>query len=114
VRLKDFWDGFVQSKGLTGVFQSPESQLKNFYHSGLRQAGIAHSQKMAFRLLVSSNPLLRFRLVASLDLANLGKSSSGIWPFSVSHILGFGHFGNSFSGIWLFLVTHLPTIDHPR
>jgi hypothetical protein len=23
-------------------------------------------------------------------LANLGKSSSGIWPFSVSHLLGFG------------------------
>jgi hypothetical protein len=23
VRLKDFWDGFVQSKGLTGFFFSP-------------------------------------------------------------------------------------------
>ncbi len=28
-QFKDFWDGFVQSKSLTGAFQSPESQFKN-------------------------------------------------------------------------------------
>jgi hypothetical protein len=54
-----------------------------------------------FRLLVLSNPLLRFRLVVSQDLADVVKPSSktlpfsvshlpGIWPFSVSHLLGLG------------------------
>jgi hypothetical protein len=44
-----------------------------------------------FKLLVSLNPLLRFQLFVSWDLASVGKSSSGIWPFSVSHLPGFGH-----------------------
>ncbi len=29
-RLDDFWDGFVQSKWLIGVFQSTESKFKKF------------------------------------------------------------------------------------
>jgi hypothetical protein len=28
-RLKDYWDGLVQSKLITGVFQSLASQFKN-------------------------------------------------------------------------------------
>ncbi len=61
------------------------------------------SEEDSFRLLDSSNPLLRFLLVMSRDLANLGKSihqdlailgksSSGICSFSVSHLLGLDQF----------------------
>jgi hypothetical protein len=46
--IKDFWDGFVQSKGLTGVFQSPESQFR---------LTTSWNFSYGFRLLVSSNPL---------------------------------------------------------
>ncbi len=64
-----------------------------------------------FRLLVSSNTLIRFCIVASQDLANLVKPSSktlpfsiihlpGIWPFLVSHLLGLGWFFNlTFCGL---------------
>jgi hypothetical protein len=48
---KDFWDGFVQSNWLTGVFQSLESQFKNFYQFRLM------TSRFRFMLLVSSNPL---------------------------------------------------------
>jgi hypothetical protein len=44
-----------------------------------------------FRLPVSSNSLLRLGLFISRDLAILGKSSFGIWPFSFfSHLPEFG------------------------
>ncbi len=70
------------------------------------------SQEDGFRLLVSSNYFFlrfskltwqrhqitvidvlgpgQFRLAKSRDLANLGKSFSRIWPFSISHLLGLG------------------------
>jgi hypothetical protein len=73
----------------------PESQFKNFLHI------------LAYDKLVSlvpgrcklgcwfhQNHLLRFRPVLSRDLANLGKSSSGIWPFSASRLLGLCRFLN--------------------
>jgi hypothetical protein len=79
------------------------------------EAGIAHPQKNGFRLLVSSNPLSRFRLVVSRDSANLGKSYFGIWPFSVSHLPGFGY--SWFKLIFRELkmpVSHLIGQSHPR
>jgi len=49
VRLKDFWDGFVQSKWLTGFFFSPRKvNLKIPINSCLRKAGIASHRKMAW------------------------------------------------------------------
>ncbi len=69
------------------AFSSPwKVNLKIPINSGLQQAGI----RRCFRLLVSSNPHLRFRLVVSRDLANLGKSLPGILQFLVSHLPGFG------------------------
>ncbi len=95
---KDFWDGFVQSKGLADIFQSLESQLKNSYQFRLTTSRSYSSPEDGLKLLVSSNPLLRFLLVINWDLV-LGKSSSGfghsrssgIWPFSVSHLSWLGH-----------------------
>jgi hypothetical protein len=46
--------------------------------------------KVQYLLLFSSNPLFRFRLVASRD--NFSNSSSRIWPFSVSFLPIFGRF----------------------
>ncbi len=106
MRIKDFWDGFVQSKRLTGVFQSPESQFKNSYQFLLVASRNRSSPGEGFRLLVSSNPLLRFRLVVSRDLAILNKSSSAIWPFSLSHVLGLGRFLNRLSGDWKTPISH--------
>jgi hypothetical protein len=98
-RLKDFWRGFVQSKCLSCDLKSPESQFKNFFKFRLTTSRNRLSPEDGCRLLVSSNPLLRLWLVISSDLANLGKSSSRIWPVSVSHLLGLGHLDISSSGI---------------
>ncbi len=89
VRLKDLWDGFIH---LPAFFCPRKVNLKiPSINAGLLQNGTRSSPEDGFRVLVSSNPLLRFRLVLSWDLANLGKSSSGIWPFLISHLPGFGH-----------------------
>ncbi len=63
-------------------FQSPEYQFINSYHYQFRltTSRKRSSPEDGFRLLISANPLLRFRLVVSQDLANSGKSSSGICP----------------------------------
>jgi hypothetical protein len=90
MRLKDFQDGFVQLKRLTGVFPSQKRQFKNSYQFQLTSWNRSSAED-GFWLLVSSDPLLRFQLVISRDLANLGMSSSGIWPFWLSHLSGFGH-----------------------
>ncbi len=93
------------------------SQLKNSYQFLLMTSRNRSSLEDGFRLLVSSNPLLRFWLVVSRDLANLGKSSSwnlpcsvchppGFWPFSVSHLLGLGWFFNWLFGDWKTPVSH--------
>ncbi len=79
-------------------FSVPESQLKNFCQFRFTTSRNRLSPEDGFRLLVSSNPLLRFRLLVSRDLGNAGKSFSGIWPFSVSHLLVVGQFLNWFSG----------------
>ncbi len=65
-----------------------KSESKRFSRADFRQS----ASEDGFWLLVSSNPHMRFRLVASRDLATLGISSSGgiFWPFSVSHLPGFG------------------------
>jgi hypothetical protein len=49
-------------------------------------------------------------VVVSRDLANLGKSSSGIWPFSVSDLPGFDHSGKSSSGIRPILASQPPKL----
>ena len=85
MRLKDFWDGFVQSKGLTDIFQSQESQFKNSYQFRLTTSRNYSSPEDGFRLLVSSNPHLRFLLVVNWDLV-LGKSSSADLAILGSHL----------------------------
>ncbi len=52
--------------------------MKKSYQFRLTTSRNPSSSDNGFRLLVSSNPLLRFPLVVSRDLANLGKTSSGI------------------------------------
>ncbi len=45
--IKDFWDGFVQSKWLTGACHSPGKSIKkNTINYGLPQAGITRPRKM--------------------------------------------------------------------
>jgi hypothetical protein len=73
------------------TFFSPRKvNLKIPISSVLRQAVKRLSSEDGFRLVVSSNPLLRFKLVVIWDLVNLGKLYSGIRPFLVRHLLGFG------------------------
>jgi hypothetical protein len=60
VRLRDFCDGSVQSQLL---FQFPESQFKNSYQFRLTTSWNRLSPEDGFRLLVSSNPLLRFSIL---------------------------------------------------
>jgi hypothetical protein len=104
-----------QSKCLTGVFSVPGKPIKKFLtnptYDNLTSRN-RFSRDDGFRMLDSLNPLMRFSkltcrwhqimvidvpgpgqfwLLVSQDLANLGKSSWGIWPFSVSHLPGFGH-----------------------
>jgi hypothetical protein len=72
--------------GLPVVFNSRKVNFfnKNSYQFRHTTSPNCSSPEDGLRLQVSSNPLLRLRLVVSRDLANLGKSSPGIWPFSVS------------------------------
>ncbi len=72
-------------------FSVPESQFKNSHQFQFTTSWNCSSLDDGFRLLFSLKPLLRFQLVVSWDLANLGRSSSGIWPFSVSHLPGYGN-----------------------
>ncbi len=67
-------------------FSVPQSQFKNCCQFQLTTSRNCLPPEDGFRLLVSSNPLLRFRLVISRDLAILGKSSFRIWPFPVSRL----------------------------
>ncbi len=83
-----------QSDLLHGVF-SPGKTIFKFKSTPSKNR---LSLEDGFRMLVSSNPLLRIWLIVSHDLANLvksssgdlailTKSSSGMWPFLVSHLL---------------------------
>jgi hypothetical protein len=60
--------------------------LKIPINSGLRQAGITHPLKMALVSWFNQILFLRLWLVVSRYLANLSKSSSGIWLISASHL----------------------------
>ncbi len=59
-------------------FSVPGKSIKNFYQFLLTTKRIYSSLEDGIRLLVTSKHLLRFWLVVSWDLANLGKSSTGI------------------------------------
>ncbi len=74
-------------RGLTGVFQSPERQFKNSFQFRLTQAEIAHSGTLGcwFHQI-----LFRYQACRKPDFANLGKSFSEIWLFSLSHLQGLG------------------------
>jgi hypothetical protein len=48
-RRKDFWDGFVRSQLLTGVFQFPENQLKNRPYPDDDLPKMAKCLKMTYR-----------------------------------------------------------------
>jgi hypothetical protein len=80
---------------LPAFFSPRKVNLKNSCHFWLTTSRNGSSQEGGFMLLVSSNPLLRFWLGVSWDLANLGKLSSGaildkfpsgIWQLAVSPI----------------------------
>ncbi len=90
----DFWDSFVQQSDLPPFFSHRKANLKIPINSDSWQARIARPWKMALGCFLS-----RFRIVVSWDLTNLYKSSSGIWPFSVSHCPGLTILSKSSSGI---------------
>ncbi len=112
---------------LLAFFSPRRVNLKISINSRLTTSRNRSSPEDGFRLLVSSNPLLRFQLVVKQGcvVANLGQSSSGIWPFSVSYLLGFGlpqevifrdlaSLSKSSSGIWPFSVSHFPGFGLPQ
>ncbi len=80
MRLKDFWDGFIQSKWLNVFFQSLDSQFKHSYQFQLTTSRNRSYREDGFMLLVSSSPLLRFRLVVLVSW-NLGLKGTQDWEF---------------------------------
>jgi hypothetical protein len=58
--------------------------LKIPINSGLRQAGFVRPRKVALGFWFHQILFFGLLLVERRDLANLVKSSSGIWPFSIT------------------------------
>jgi hypothetical protein len=83
-------EGLVQSKWLTGVFQSPDSPFKNSYQAYEKPESF--TPENGFWLLGFLKSSFEIPACRKQDLANLeNKPPSGIWAFSASHLLGFGH-----------------------
>ncbi len=78
-----------------------------FFQLRLTTSRNCSSPEDVFRLLISSTPLLRIRLLVSWDLANLGKSSCGIWPFLVVIFRNMIIIGKTSSEIRPMLASHL-------
>ncbi len=95
--LEDFWDGFV----LLAIFSPHKVNLKilSIPASDKLESRVSRRWLKAAGFIKSSFEIPACR---KPDLANLGKSSSGIWPFPhksssgiwpfsvVSYLLGFG------------------------